>query len=620
MTDTAVDEEERHRLTAVQGLAALSLDALSSVAYGPEAILVVLVAAGASGLRYSLPVTGAIIVLLAALVVSYRQVIAAFPSGGGAYAVSKAHLGTQASLVAAASLIVDYVLNAAVGVSAGVAALTSAFPSLFGATVWLCLGALALITGLNLWGVSESAKVFTVPTLAFIVAMAAVIVGGLFRAHPAVVLDHHVGASTEAVGILLVLRSFASGCSALTGVEAIANAVPEFRTPRARRAQHTEVWLGVLLGAMLIGLGVLIHRFSVVPHTGITVLAQLTEASLGHNVVFYAIQLITMVLLALAANTSFGGLPVLASLLARDNFLPHMFGLRADRQVYRYGVIVLAVLAAALLVAAKGNTQALVPLFAVGVFIGFTLSQVGMVKHWRTERSRGWMMRAVINGVGAVLTTATTIIELVSKFTEGAWLIVLVIPGLVLMFGRIHRTYGRIGALLGLGQTPKPPSKRKSLVVVPVSGVSRLTAAGLSTALSLGDEVVAVTVCFTDPEAEAADVSFRDRWEEWHPNVPLITLRSSHRSIAPPIVKYLSQIEAEDSYHRLVVLIPEVQPKSFWYALLFNQRGVILDRAIRRGTANVVLCRLRYRLDQLAPGDAPAAAASVAAPPPATMP
>jgi amino acid transporter len=617
MANAAEAEEEKHRLTAVQGLAALSLDALSSVAYGPEAILVVLVTAGAAGLRYSLPVTGAIILLLSALVVSYRQVIAAFPTGGGAYAVSKAHLGTQASLVAAASLIVDYVLNAAVGVSAGIAALTSAFPALFGATVWLCLGALALITGLNLWGVSESAKVFTVPTLAFIVAMAAVIVGGLFRAHPAVALDHHLGTSAEAVGILLVLRSFASGCSALTGVEAIANAVPEFRTPRARRAQHTEVWLGILLGGMLIGLGVLIHKFSVVPHDSITVLAQLTEASLGHNVVFYAIQLITMVLLALAANTSFGGLPVLAGLLARDNFLPHMFGLRADRQVYRYGVVVLAVLAAALLVAAKGNTQALVPLFAVGVFIGFTLSQFGMVKHWRIERSRGWMTRAVINGVGAVLTTATTIIELVSKFAEGAWLIVLVIPGLVLMFNRIDRTYRRIGALLELGKTPKPPSKHKSLVVVPVASVSRLTTAGLSTALSLGDEVVAITVCFTDPEEEAADVSFRDKWEGWHPDVPLITLRSSHRSVAPPIVKYLSQIEAEDNYHQLVVLIPEVQPRRFWYALLFNQRGVILDRAIRRGTANVVLCRLRYRLEQLAPSDASAAAA---APPPATMP
>jgi amino acid transporter len=405
------------------------------------------------------------------------------------------------------------VLNAAVGVSAGIEALTSAFPGLYGASVWLCLAALAIITGLNLWGVSESAKVFTVPTVAFIAAIAAVIVGGLFRAHPAVVLDTHFGASTEAVGILLVLKAFASGCSALTGVEAIANAVPEFRTPRAHRAQHTEVWLGILLGGMLIGLGILIKKFHVVPHSTITVLAQLTEASLGHNFFYYAIQLITMVLLALAANTSFGGLPVLAALLARDNFLPHMFGLRADRQVHRYGVVVLAILAAALLVASNGNTQALVPLFAVGVFIGFTLSQFGMVKHWRTERSRGWLTRAVINGVGAVLTTATTIIELISKFTEGAWLIVLVIPGLVLLFNRVHRSYGRIGAVLEIGQVPDPPSKLKSLVVVPVASLSRLTAAGISTALSLGDDVVAVTVCFTDPDEEAADVSFRGQWD-----------------------------------------------------------------------------------------------------------
>jgi amino acid transporter len=625
MTNTVAGDDERHRLTAVQGLAALSLDALSSVAYGPEAILIVLVAAGAAGLHYSLPVTGAIIVLLAALVVSYRQVIEAFPSGGGAYAVSKAHLGTQASLVAAASLIVDYVLNAAVGVSAGIAALTSAFPVLFGGTIWLCLAALAIITGLNLWGVSESAKVFTVPTLLFIVAMVAVIAGGLFRSQPAVALNHHVGAATEAVGILLILKAFASGCSALTGVEAIANAVPEFRKPRARRAQHTEVWLGILLGGMLIGLGILIHKFSVVPHASTTVLAQLTEASLGHNFFFYAIQLITMVLLALAANTSFGGLPVLTALLAKDNFLPHMFALRADRQVHRYGVVVLALLAAALLVASNGNTQALVPLFAVGVFIGFTLSQLGMVRHWRTQRSRGWMSRAVINGVGAFLTAATTIIELISKFTEGAWLIVLIIPGLVILFDRVHRLYGKIGALLQLGQTPEPPAKHKALVVVPVASISRLTAAGVETALSIGDDVVAVTVAFADPDEEAADVSFRDRWEEWRPNVPLITLHSTHRSITKPIVKYLCEIEAKDKYHKLVVLIPEVQPPRFWDYLLFNQRGAILDRAIRRGTASVVLCRLRYRLEQFAPSDtgpasgdpsAGAPAAPATAPPP----
>src|SRR5580658_4600776 len=558
------EDDERHRLTAIQGLAALSLDALSSVAYGPEAILVVLVAAGAAGLRYSLPVTGAIIVLLTALVVSYRQVIAAFPNGGGAYAVSKAHLGTQASLVAAASLIVDYVLNAAVGVSAGIEALTSAFPSLYGASVWLCLAALAIITGLNLWGVSESAKVFTMPTVAFIAAMVAVILGGLFRAHPAVGLDHHLGSSTEAVGILLVLKAFASGCSALTGVEAIANAVPEFRTPRARR-----------------------------------------------------VQLITMVLLALAANTSFGGLPVLAALLARDNFLPHMFGLRADRQVHRYGVVVLAILAAALLAAANGNTQALVPLFAVGVFVGFTLSQLGMVRHWRAARTPGWKMRASINGFGAFLTALTTIIELVSKFTEGAWVIVIIIPGLVLLFRRVHRTYDQIGVLLGIGQTPKPPARQASRVVVPVAGISRLTTEGISTALSLSDDVVAVTVVFTDADEEAADVTFNQRWEAWHPNVPLVTLHSAHRSLAKPIVEYLCQLEAEDKYHRLVVLIPEVQPKMFWYYLLFNQRGVILDRAIRRGTGNVVLCRLRYRLEQLVADDAAPPTPSAPSTPPA---
>ncbi|MGD0602355.1 MAG: hypothetical protein ABSA53_01985, partial [Streptosporangiaceae bacterium] len=250
-------------------------------------------------------------------------------------------------------------------------------------------------------------------------------------------------------------------------------------------------------------------------------------------------------------------------------------------------------------------TLALVPLFAVGVFVGFTLSQVGMVRHWSTERTRGWTARAAVNGVGAALTAVTTVIELVSKFTSGAWLIVLVIPGLVLLFDRVHRTYGRIGVLLGLGQTPAPPSKQASLVVVPVAGISRLVAEGISTALSLGDEVVAVTVVFADPEDEATDVSFRQRWEEWHPNVPLVTLHSVRRSITRPIVAYLGRLEAEHTYQRLVVLIPEVQPEKFRQYLLFNQRGAILGRAVRRGTANVVLCRLRYRLEQIAAGGTP---------------
>jgi amino acid transporter len=590
------DREERHRLTAFEGLAALSLDALSSVAYGPQAIVIVLAAAGAAGLGYTLPVTLAIVVLLTVLVISYRQVIEAFPSGGGAYAVSSRHLGRQASLVAAASLIVDYILNAAVGVSAGVAALWSAFPPLYGARVWICLGVLGLITAVNLWGVAESARVFIVPTVLFIIAMAIVIVGGLVHSHPVVSLNGHVGAATESIGILLLLKSFASGCSALTGVEAIANAVPEFKQPRARRAQHTEMWLGLLLGAMLIGISVLIRKFHFAPSATETTLAQLAAAGIGKNVVFYAIQLITTVLLALAANTSFGGLPVLASLLARDNNLPHLFRLRADRQVHRYGISVLAVVAAILLVVAKGNTQALIPVFAIGVFVGFTLSQAGMVRHWHEQHEDNWAGRAMINGLGAVLTTAALAIELVSKFSEGAWLVVIVIPLLVLMFNRIHATYDRIGELLELGQQPPPPRRLNSMVVVPVGGMSRLTAEAISTALSIGDEVTAVTVCYADPEDEQADVSFRDQWEAWHPNVPLVTLRTPHRSLAPPVVKYLRRVEAENRHDRLLVLIPEVRPAHRWQWILHNQRGGVLQRAIQRGTVNVVICRLRYQL------------------------
>jgi amino acid transporter len=603
---TGEDREERHRLTAFEGLAALSLDALSSVAYGPQAIVIVLAAAGAAGLGYTLPVTLAIVVLLTVLVISYRQVIEAFPTGGGAYAVASRHLGRQASLIAAASLIVDYVLNAAVGVSAGVAALWSAFPGLYGARVWLCLVVLALITAANLWGVAESARLFIVPTVAFIIAIAIVILGGLYQSHPVVSLNGHLGAATEAVGLLLLLKAFASGCSALTGVEAIANAVPEFRQPRARRAQHTEMWLGILLGLMLIGISVLIRKFHLAPSATTTTLAQLAAAAVGRNVVFYAIQLITTVLLALAANTSFGGLPVLASLLARDNFLPHLFRLRADRQVHRYGIVVLAVFAAILLVVAKGDTQALIPVFAIGVFVGFTLSQAGMVRHWREQRSDGWVGRACINGLGALLTLAALAIELVSKFTEGAYLVVIVVPLLVLMFHRIHVNYDRIGDLLQLGKEPPAPQRMSSLVVVPVGGMSRLTAEAISTALSIGDEVRAVTVCFGDPEDEQQDVQFREQWEAWHANVPLITLRTPHRSLAPPVVKYLREVENDERFHRLVVLIPEVQPEHWWRWILHNQRGFVLQRAIQRGTSNVVICRLRYRLAAVAaaqPGD-----------------
>jgi amino acid transporter len=588
------DEEERHRLTVPEGLAALSLDALSSVAYGPEAILVVLVAAGAAALKYTMPITIAIVVLLTVLVISYRQVIEAFPTGGGAYAVAKRHLGTTPSLVAAASLIVDYVLNAAVGVSAGIEALTSAFPALYGARVWLCLAALALITGANLWGVADAARLFIVPTVLFIVAIVAVIVAGLIRSHPAVAPVHTVPRATDTVGVLLILKAFASGCSALTGVEAIANSVPSFRQPRVKRAQHTEMWLGIILGVMLLGLAELIRKFDVVPAGQTTVLAEVTKAGLGNGVIFYAIQIITLILLALAANTSFGGLPVLASLVAEDNFLPHLFYLKAERQVHRYGVIVLAVFAAVLLVVSRGDTQALVPVFAIGVFVGFTLSQVGMVRHWSEGRPDGWWWRAIINGVGAVLTFAAIIIELISKFTEGAWIIVIVIPLLVVAFMGIHRTYHQIGQLLGLGTLPPPPHRQEATIVVPVGGLSRLTEEAITAALALGDQVTAVYVCYGDEEDDRTK-QFQQAWNQWDHQVPLVTLFSPHRSLGAPVVNYLRQQEQQDPHRRLVVLISELEPMRPWQWILHNQRGLVLDRAIRNGTDNVVICRMRFR-------------------------
>ena len=601
----AADGEEKHRLTALEGLAALSLDALSSVAYGPEAIVIVLASAGVAGLRYTLPVTLAIVVLLAVLVISYRQVIAAFPGGGGAYAVAGRHLGRQASLVAAASLTVDYILNAAVGVSAGVAALTSAFPALYPSRVWLCLAVLAVITGVNLLGAAESARVFIAPTIAFIVAIAVIIAAGLLRSHPVVAPSGHLPAVAGSVGILLLLKAFASGCSALTGVEAIANAVPEFKRPRAHRAQHTEMMLGIILGLMLIGIAVLIRKFDVTPSAQETTLAQLAAVTVGKGVAFYAIQLITTVLLALAANTSFGGLPVLGSLLARDHYLPHMFALRAERQVYRYGIGVLAGAAAVLLVVVRGDTQALIPLFAIGVFVGFTLSQAGMVRHWREQRSDGWVGRAAINGLGMVLTAAALVIELVSKFTAGAWLVVIVVPLQVLLFTRIHAAYQRIGRQLELGAIQEPPARTPSLVIVPVSGLSRLTREGVSAALSLGDDVVAITVCYADPGDEEQHERLRDQWDAWHPGVPLVTLHTPHRSLGPPVVDYVRQREREDPHDRVVVLIPEVQPEHWWLWFLHNQRGSVLNRAIIAGTENVVLCRLRFRLAHLAPDEEP---------------
>lgn len=590
---TGRQNEESEEITSLEGIPALSLDAISSVAYGPEAILVVLATAGAGALSKIEPITVAIVVLLLILVFSYRQVIAAYPDGGGCYAVSKANLGRRASLLAGAALIVDYVLTVAVSIAAGVGALVSAFPALRPDKLMIGLAILAVLTALNLRGLATSARALLLPTAVFIVGTYVVIGAGLLRRHPAAGAGIHqslIPTATAAVGVLLILKAFAAGCSALTGVEAIANDVPAFRQPRARRAMRTELLLGGLLGTMLLGLSVLTVKFHIAPSASQTVLSEITGASVGRGIVYYVIDLSTTVVLGIAANTSFGGLPVLASLLARDNLLPHIFSLRGDSPVYRYGVVALAVLAAALLAAVDANTNALIPLFAIGVFTGFTLSQTGLVRHWYKERPRYWWARAALNCIGGVMTAVATVIFVVTKFTAGAWVVVITIPLLILLFTRIGLYYRAVGIELGLGDEPPVPQPEPGLVVVGVTSVSRMTSATLSRAMSLSDDVVAISVQFDDDQAQ----SLRDEWERWQPGVPLVILRSETRSVAKPVLAYLESPEVR-AHSSVLVLIPEVEPRKWRHQILQNQRGLIIANVLKRHT-DVAVARVPFRL------------------------
>ncbi|WP_326721415.1 MULTISPECIES: APC family permease [unclassified Streptomyces] len=585
-------EGDRSHLTSLEGLAALSLDALSSVAYGPEAIVLVLIVAGTGALTATLPVTLVIAALLAVLVVSYGQVIAVHPDGGGAYAVAKKDLGPRISLLAAASLVVDYVLTVTVSLAAGAASLASAFPSLTPYLLEICLIGLALLTAVNLRGVAESARVLMLPTVLFVVSILGIVVLGLLRGHPlATVGTAQPVHATEALGVVLLLKAFSSGCSALTGVEAIANGVPAFREPRVKRAQRTELMLGGLLGLMLIGLAVLIQRDDVVPRGGVTVLAQLTAGSYGTGWAYYATNLIVTAVLLFAANTSFGGLPVLMSLLAKDHRLPHLFALRTERPVYRWGVVALALLAALLLIAVDADTHRMLPLFAIGVFIGFTISQTGLVRHWAKERPPGWLRRAVLNGFGAVLTSVAGVVLLASKFVEGAWVVVLAIPLLMLLFARIQRYYAEVARELGLGEIPPPVRvTADSLVIVPVGEVSKLAQHALTAARALGSaEVVAVAVHGNQERAQALKAS----WDTWNPGVPLDIVDSPRRSLVEPIVDYVQRAAAGG--RQIVVLIPEVEPRHRRYQILQNQRGLLLAAALRART-DVVVCVVPYRL------------------------
>jgi amino acid transporter len=584
-------EGGKAHLTSFEGLAALSLDALSSVAYGPEAIVVVLVVAGTGAIRAALPITLAIAALLGVLTISYCQAIAAYPDGGGSYAVAKRNLGTPVSLLAAASLVVDYTLTVAVSLTAGAASLASAVPALAPHLLALCVGGLVVLTAVNLRGVADSARVLMVPMVLFVVGVLGVVVVGLARSHPVATVGTYAPLqATQPLSVLLVLKAFSSGCSALTGVEAIANAVPMFRTPRVKRAQRTELMLGLLLGVMLVGLSVLIRRDHVAPRGDVTLLAQLTAGAFGTGWVYHAISTVVALVLGLAANTSFGGLPVLMSLLAKDDRLPHLFALRAERPVYRFGVVVLAVLALALLVAVNGDTQRLIPLYSIGVFVGFTISQIGLVKHWTIQRPDGWVPRTVVNATGAVLTAVASIVLLATKFLAGAWVVVITVPLLMVLFTRIQRYYIAVGAEIMRGRIPTAPTAADSLVIVLLGEVNKVAERAIAAAKSLGDEIVALAVFAEQGDADAMQAA----WNQWNPGVRLDIVNSPHHSLVGPVLDYVER--AKHDGRQVAVLIPQVEPRHRRYRILQNQRGILLVGILSTRT-DVVVCTLTYRLN-----------------------
>jgi amino acid transporter len=580
-----------HELGVFGGLSALSLDALSSVAYGPEAAVVVLVAGGAAAAGdWLVPIMLVITAILLILIFSYTQVIEAHPEGGGAYAVGKTYLGRWPAMLAGASLVVDYVLTVAVSLAVGAASLGSVFPSLSHHLLAASMIGLAILTAVNMFGISESAKLLMLPAAVFVISTIAVIVVGAFHPHPvAVIGTRETSRATEAVGILLILKAFANGATAITGVEAIANSVPAFRQPRIRTAQRTELSLGALLAVMLIGLTILVKAHHVLPRGHVTILAQVTAAAFGKGAAFYVANLSTALALGLAANTSFGGLPVLMSLLAKDHRLPHLFYLRAERPVYRYGIAVLAAASALLLLAVNAQTQKLIPLFTIGVFVGFTISQLGLVRHWVTDRPARWRWRAALNGLGASLTALAVIVALLTKFTAGAWVVAIAIPLLMLMFSRIEGYYSRVGTELRLGRTPPPPRKRDSVVIVPSTMVNALTEKAISAALSLGNTVVAVAVA--GDEEECAQITHR--WDEWRSGVPLEVLLDPHRSLIRTVLSYIKSVENEEA--TITVLIPQIIPSKRRHEILHNQRGRLLE-AVLKDQTDVVVAVLPFHI------------------------
>ena len=569
------------RLSRVTGLAVLSSDALSSVAYATDFILATLVVAGAGAFVYAIPISLVIASLLAIVAFSYRQTVHAYPTGGGAYIVAKENIGDTSALVAAASLLVDYTLTVAVSISAGVLAITSAFPALHIYRVEMCLGFLAILTVGNLRGIRESGRIFAVPTYFFIVSVIVLLTAGFYRSVTGAIVPINLPLPSEAghqpLTIFLLLTAFANGCTAMTGVEAVSNGVPAFRPPEAKNAAATLVTMASLGVFMFVGITMLAHVYRVVPNATESGISQLGRAIFGGpNVLYLLLQAGTTLILVLAANTAYADFPRLASIVSRDRYLPRQFMNQGDRLAFSNGILVLSFFAAVLILAFRGDTQSLLPLYMIGVFVSFTLSQAGMVIHWRTRRDAGWKSNAAINGFGALVTGTVLIIVAVTKTLEGAWIVLLLIPVIVMVFKATRRHYDLVGAQLTMrGYAPQP--RVHNTVLVPIGGVHRAVVEALRYAESLSSDVRAI---YVDVDSAGAEQVRKD-WETWGGHATLVVLPSPYRSLIEPLLTYIQQVGDEKTNDYVTVILPEIVPARWWQHLLHNQRALLIKGALR---------------------------------------
>jgi amino acid transporter len=578
----ASDRLEHERLSKKTALAVLSSDAISSVAYATDQILIVVGASvGAAAMGYVIPISAVIVGLLLLVGLSYRQTINAYPGGGGSYTVARENLGTSAGLIAAAALLTDYVLTVAVSISSGVAAIASAYTALHAYTIALCVASIVLLTIVNLRGVRESGALFSVPTYVFIVMMVLLIVIGVGRIAGGTghaISSAHNGRMTASVSgfalFYLLLRGFADGCSAMTGTEAISNGIMAFREPSQRNARTTLGWMVAILAAFFLGVSYLAQRYAVMPTNDQTVLSLLGHIVFGSGVGYYVLQYSTFAVLVLAANTAYADFPRLSSILARDTYMPRQFQARGDRLAFSNGILVLGVVALALVVIFHGDTSRLVPLYAIGVFICFTLSQAGMVVHWVRSREPGWRWRAALNGFGAAATGIVSLVQIVTKFLEGGWIIAIIIPLIIYALWRIHRHYEAFGREVAYaGQSPL--MFLHHTVVVPVNGITKPAAGALVYATTISEDVRAIFV-EVEPGSGAA---LRRAWDEWDIGVELTTIHSPFRSIVRPLVDYVGTLLEGGQTDLVTIVVPEIVPRSWLGHLLHNKTSWFIRTA-----------------------------------------